>query len=107
MDRNIGDEILEALKEVESHVKGESTLRTESYALDPGDIKALRANLGMTQEQFALLFGISVHTLRCWEQGRRTPEGPARALLRVVEREPEAVLRALHGSGAQEDGKIR
>ena len=57
--------------------------------------KAIRSNLGMTQEQFADRFRLPLGTLRDWERGARTPTGPARTLLRVIEREPEAVLRAL------------
>jgi putative transcriptional regulator len=61
------------------------------------DVKAIRERLGLTQERFAALIGVSGRTLQNWEQGRRQPEGPAKALLRVVEREPQAVLQALHG----------
>jgi len=49
----------------------------------------------MSQEEFATQFGISPATLRNWEQGRRHPEGPARVLLNIIEREPAAVQRAL------------
>ena len=52
------------------------------------DIAALRRFIAMSQVQFALAMGISVHTLRNWEQGRRKPEGPALALLRVAARHP-------------------
>ena len=52
------------------------------------DITALRSFVGLTQVQFALAMGISVHTLRNWEQGRRHPEGPAIALLRIAARHP-------------------
>ncbi|MGH7621709.1 MAG: NadS family protein [Gemmatimonadaceae bacterium] len=60
------------------------------------DVKAVRAELGQTQEEFAMMIGVSVATLRNWEQGRRTPEGPALALLRVAARNPSAVAEALH-----------
>jgi putative transcriptional regulator len=61
--------------------------------IDPGkDIAALRRFAGLTQQEFAAALGISVHTLRNWEQGRRSPEGPALALLRVAGRHP-GVLR--------------
>jgi putative transcriptional regulator len=60
------------------------------------DVKAIRTRLGLTQTRFAALMGVSGRTLQHWEQGRRQPEGPAKALLRVVEREPQAVLQALH-----------
>ena len=64
----------------------------------PLDVKRLRASLGQSQVEFALMIGVSVGTLRNWEQGRRTPEGPALALLRVAEKNPRAVLEALHGT---------
>lgn len=59
------------------------------------DVKDIRAELGMSQSQFAAAFGISVSTLRHWERGDRVPHGPARVLLNVVAKEPDAVLRAL------------
>ena len=63
----------------------------------PADVKAVRSKLGASQPEFALMIGVSVATLRNWEQGRRTPEGPALALLRVAAKNPEAVASALHG----------
>jgi putative transcriptional regulator len=65
--------------------------------LRPADVKAVRAKLGASQPEFALMIGVSVATLRNWEQGRRTPDGPALALLRVAAKNPDAVARALHG----------
>lgn len=59
------------------------------------DVRAIRDRLGLTQQQFALRFGFSVNTLRHWEQGRRVPEGPTRAYLLVIDREPKAVQKAL------------
>lgn len=56
------------------------------------DIVALRRFLGLTQERFASAVGISVHTLRNWEQGRRRPDGPAVALLRIAARHPRVIL---------------
>ena len=55
------------------------------------DIVSLRSFVGMTQTQFAGALGISVHTLRNWEQGRRAPEGPALALLRIAARHPRVL----------------
>jgi len=69
----------------------------------PAHVKDIRAQLGQSQEEFALMIGVSVSTLRIWEQGRRTPDGPALALLRVTARNPRAVAEALHrkpGRGA-------
>jgi putative transcriptional regulator len=55
------------------------------------DIAALRHFIGLTQSDFALALGVSVHTLRNWEQGRRRPEGPAIALLRIAARHPRII----------------
>lgn len=61
-------------------------------------VKEVRASLQLTQAEFAKLIDIPVTTLRNWEQGRTQPVGPARALLLVAQRKPEAVLEALHGN---------
>ncbi|MBS0470409.1 MAG: helix-turn-helix domain-containing protein [Proteobacteria bacterium] len=59
------------------------------------DVKRIRAKLGLTQAQFAREFGFSIDTLRHWEQGRRVPDGPARAYLKVIDHAPKAVAKAL------------
>jgi putative transcriptional regulator len=64
----------------------------------PEQVRALRAKLGLSQSQFALRFGFTIDTVQQYEQGRRRPSGPASTLLRVIEAEPEAVIRALHPS---------
>jgi putative transcriptional regulator len=60
-------------------------------ALEPGDVAALRRFVCLTQEQFAEALGISVHTLRNWEQDRVNPDGPGLALLRIAARHPRIV----------------
>lgn len=62
------------------------------------DVKAIRSKLGMTQEEFAGRFGFSIKTLRHWEQKLRVPEGPARAYLLVIDRDPKAVQKALRAA---------
>ena len=62
------------------------------------DIAALRRFVRLTQEQFAQAMGISVHTLRNWEQGRRTPEGPALALLRIAAKHPRIIRENLESA---------
>jgi putative transcriptional regulator len=59
------------------------------------DVRAMRRRLGMTQEAFALRYGLSIARVRDWEQGRSSPDGAVRAYLMVIEKEPEAVERAL------------
>jgi putative transcriptional regulator len=62
------------------------------------DIAALRTFVGLTQTEFAQAIGISVHTLRNWEQGRRQPEGPAIALLRIAARHPRIIRENLESA---------
>ena len=62
---------------------------------DP-DVREIRERLGLSQSRFAAMIGVSARTLQNWEQKRREPEGPAKALLRVVDRCPQVVLEALH-----------
>jgi putative transcriptional regulator len=64
------------------------------------DVGAIRAKLGLTQEQFATLCGVSVATVRNWEQHRRVPRGPSRPLLQIVELEPKAALRVVRSTAA-------
>lgn len=61
----------------------------------PPDIRAIRRRLGQSQAEFSRMIGVSVATLQNWEQGRRRPEGPARALLKVAAVNPQAVAAAL------------
>lgn len=62
------------------------------------DVAALRRFIGLSQPQFARAIGISVHTLRNWEQNRRRPEGPALALLRIAARHPRIIREALESA---------
>ena len=65
------------------------------FRFRPADVKAIRRRLGKSQAEFALMIGVRRATLQNWEQGRRNPEGPARALLKVAAENPRAVARAL------------
>ncbi len=86
MKRNIGQELLEGIEAIK---KGEGKRVTVNL---PSDVKTIRNKIGLSQSAFAGLLGVSVRTLQEWEQGRRTPKGPAQALLRVADRHPEALL---------------
>ena len=74
--------------------------------LVPTDVKAIRARFGLSQDRFAKTFALNLATLRDWEQERRVPHGPARTLLQIIDREPEAVRRAL-GPKAKMPRKVR
>ena len=67
----------------------------DAILMEPVDVKAIRAKLAMSQEEFARAFSLNVAALRDWEQQRRMPRGPARALLQIIDREPAAARRAL------------
>lgn len=66
------------------------------YEIKPPEIKMVREKLHASQNDFAMMIGVSTRTLQNWEQGRRQPEGPAKALLHVAAHNPKAVLAALH-----------
>lgn len=89
-----GQSILRGARQALAYAKGERE-RFVAHVPDAPDVKAIRARLGLTQADFAARFGFDVRAVENWEQGRRQPERPARALLRVIEREPDAVMRAL------------
>ena len=91
--RDIGAEILEGLRDVSAHQRGELQLRTHRIRpLNGKDAKRIRKKLGFSQSVFSALLGVSLRTLQEWEQMRREPRGPAQALLRVADRHPEALL---------------
>lgn len=92
----LGKDLIAGMKEAVAYARGEIELPTHVGKVSTADIAAIRKRLGLSQARVALYFGISPATLRDWEQGRRHPEGPAKVLLRVIDKEPEAVLRALH-----------
>ncbi len=86
--------IKQGLDEAVEFSKGKSS-KAVVHEFSPLDVKKIRTKVGMSQNEFASAFGISVSTLRHWERGDRTPQGPALVLLNVVAKEPELVLRAL------------
>ena len=95
---SLGGEIVAGLENAVRYAKGSKAGTVEHRVEVPErvDVRSVRAKLGMSQQRFAERFGISTATLRNWEQGRRQPEGPARVLLTIIDREPKAVRRALH-----------
>jgi putative transcriptional regulator len=92
----LGKRLIASVKETRANVRGKgrgSALRVHAPA--EVDVRSIRKKLGVSQSEFATCFGISPGTLRDWEQRRKRPEGPARVLLKVIDKEPEAVRRAL------------
>ena len=96
---SLGDRLLDSMKELQTHLRGEIKLNETVYHVPPEtDVRALRERLGLSQSDFAALFGFNVRSLQDWEQGRRRPEIPIRAYLAVIQRDPQAVIRALRAA---------
>src|SRR5579871_3338374 len=92
---SLGTRLLDSMKELRAHLRGEIQLSETVYHLPPKtDVKALRQKLGLSQSDFAALFGFNLRSLQDWEQGRRRPEIPIRAYLAVIQRDPRAAIRA-------------
>ncbi len=87
-------EISKGLGDAIAHAKGKKA-RAKEHRMDPIDVKSIRKKTGMSQQRFCASFGISIGTLRHWEQGLRSPRGAARVLLKVVEHNPRAVIKAI------------
>jgi len=87
-------EIAAGLEDAISHAKGKKS-RARVHRPEPINVKAIREKTGMSQQRFCATFGISLGTLRHWEQGLRTPRGAARVLLKVVDNNPRAVIKAV------------
>ena len=96
----VGESILRGARDALAYARGDKSRGRATVIHVPKrtDVKAVRKRLGLSQAAFAARFGFSVGTLRDWEQKRRRPDGPARVLLTVIDREPEAVERALSGT---------
>lgn len=87
-NRDIGAEILVGIKEINEFKKGNLQLKVTELS-EPSAPQIIRTKLKLSQSSFAGLLGVSIRTLQDWEQGRRTPQGPAIALLRIAEQHPE------------------
>ena len=99
---DIGKEILGGLRDAVNYMNGTAdgeafsvTELTPAHAPAFVDVKALRERMGLSQAKFAAVFGLSLYTLRNWEQGRRQPDPAARAYLKVISAAPDVVRKAL------------
>ena len=94
MKPELFEEFLESVREGGAILRGERKA-ARSFELNQPDVRAIRAELGLSQNQFARLLGVRVGTIRNWEQGRRKPSGAASVLLLVAAKHLEAVLDAV------------
>jgi putative transcriptional regulator len=94
MKRENFEELIESVREAGRILRGEAKPSRE-FSFTPEDVQSIRKKLKKSQDEFALMLGVSVATLRNWEQGRRHPHGPARALLKIAAENPKAIEKAL------------
>lgn len=94
MDKKLFERLKESMTQLNEIIEGsrESFRETNVTAVK---VKAIRTATGLSQSRFAKLISVNVDTLKNWEQGRREPTGPAKALLRAIERDPQHVIPAL------------
>lgn len=96
MNDDMFNELLASIKEADAIIQGKTKASRITDFAEP-EVKTIRAKTGLSQSRFANVMGVSKRTLENWEQGRRHPTGPARALLRLVDSDPEYALQTLHG----------
>ena len=95
MENKLFSELLAGVREMDEIVQGKKTAARVTEFPEP-EVKLIREKIGLSQNRFAMLIGVSKRTLENWEQGRRHPSGPAKALLRILDTDPERAIRALH-----------
>ena len=95
MNDEMFDELLESVKEMDQISKGKKKA-SRRFPFKVPEVRKIREQTGLSQTQFARLIGVSKRTLENWEQGRRNPTGPARALLKIVESDPKGAVHALY-----------
>jgi len=91
MNEKLFDELLQSVREGGEILRGKAA-PSRAFKVTGADVKRIRASYQLSQDEFAAVMGISLGTLRNWEQGRRVPEGSARILLRVAEKHPDALV---------------
>ncbi len=96
MDKDLFNDLVQSLKEAGDIASGVAE-PSRRFEIAAPDVKAAREKTGLSQGEFAQLMRVSVKTLQNWEQHRRTPTGPAAALLKIVSASPELALKSLHG----------
>jgi len=95
MKNNDFNQLIESIKQAGQIKKGDIK-PGRVFRYNTPNVKKIRSSLHISQSEFALMIGVSPRTLQNWEQGRREPDGPAKALLQVASKNPKAVLEALH-----------
>ena len=89
------EELLESVKHAGEYMQGKRK-PSRVFTYSPANVRQIRRQMGLSQSQFARALHISVKTLQNWEQGRCVPEGPAQVLLKIADKNPRALLEAIH-----------
>ena len=89
--KKAADRIMQGLREAAAHARGDSVSGLKLHIPRAIDVSAVRRKTGLSQTAFSQRIGVSAGTLRNWEQGRRSPDGPARVLLAMLARNPKIV----------------
>lgn len=98
MDKKLFSQLVESMEQMGEITRGERAPSRE-FHIDAVQVKEVRAVTGLSQDKFAKVIDVQVATLRNWEQGRRVPTGPAKALLRAIRNDPKHVIKALRATG--------
>ncbi|EID4755098.1 DNA-binding transcriptional regulator [Salmonella enterica] len=94
MDKVLFERLTQSMSQMNEIIEG-TRKPSRTFHIDAMKIKEIRQASGLSQSKFAELISVNVDTLRNWEQGRRSPTGPAKALLRAIANDPRSVIQAL------------
>ncbi len=95
MNNDLFEQLIDSINQADGIIQGKAEASRVTEFEEP-QVKAIRAKTGLTQTRFADVLGVSKRTLENWEQGRRQPTGPARALLKILDANPQQVLQTLN-----------
>lgn len=95
MKAKMFEELIESVREGGAILRGQKP-PARRFVIEAAGVRAIREKTSLSQSEFAGLIGVSVKTLQNWEQDRRSPTGPAAALLRIISREPKLAMQAIH-----------
>ena len=91
MDEKLFDELMDSVRDMGRHMRGEAVAGAVVREFPDPDVKAIRERTGLSQTRFAYLIGVKPKTLQNWEQGRRYPTGPAATLIRILDAHPSLI----------------
>ncbi|MGD9582208.1 MAG: helix-turn-helix domain-containing protein [Lysobacterales bacterium] len=94
MKKSLFNQLMQSVEQMDDIVRGQRP-RSRVFRVDADQVKNIRKATGLSQARFAAVLRVEISTLQNWEQGRRQPSGPAKALLRALKNDPVNVLKAV------------